>query len=164
MNSFNLVKRVVLSALAILYDIVTLFWCYILLKSLVFSFSLLCASENSIGIIGGADVGLMFFSKWAGVLIFILFILLSIANTTLLSVCAFKKQVTRKIHILLCVLLTLSFIIYLFIPIQTYLIPLSLLVDKMPLLKHMRIIYIILSLGAVVKNALLTVRKECMQI
>ena len=166
MKKIELVKKLIVSTLVILYDIVSLLWCYVLVRNLIYNVSSITVGMNGLEITVREDILAFVFEAGniLGCLLPIILVLFSMATVILLTVSMFKKQTARKLHLLLCAFLTVSFIIYLLIPIPTYVISLYLLVEKMPLLKHMRIVYSILSLGAVVTNALLATRKRRVQI
>ncbi|MBR7132064.1 MAG: hypothetical protein IKD04_00885 [Clostridia bacterium] len=48
-------KRII-SFISMLYGIVSLFWCYVLIKSLFFELSTVAIGMNGIEVIGGADI------------------------------------------------------------------------------------------------------------
>ena len=52
MNKLRLVKRFLPPALTILYDIASLFWCYVILNQLVFNFSFIYANVDGIEVVG----------------------------------------------------------------------------------------------------------------
>ena len=162
MNKFNLVKKSILSALVILYDIVSLFWCYIILSSLVFAFSLVSLSQNSIGIIGCADLPTWSFIMGGilGCACSVLFVLLSLTTVFLFTISIFKKQTNRNFNILLCVFSALTLIIYMLIPAQTYVVSLYALVRKLSFLKYIQFIYIIISLIIIVTNILFAIKRS----
>ena len=54
MSKFNLVKKSILSALVILYDVVSLFWCYIISSNFVYNLTEIQQRGPSITIIGCA--------------------------------------------------------------------------------------------------------------
>ncbi len=165
MKKVEVVKKLVLSVLVILYDIVSLFLCYVILSNLIFNLTLVSVGQNSIGIIGGAGIPTLIF-KAGNVLkcgLAILFVLLSIVTVFLLTVSMFKKQTTGKLHILLCLFSALTLIVFMPIPVQAYSIFLYVLVEKISFFKYLKIIYSILSVATVVTNALLATRKRRMQ-
>ena len=56
MKKIVLVKKLGLSALVILYDVVSLLWCYIISSNFVYNLSEIQRRGPSITIIGGADL------------------------------------------------------------------------------------------------------------
>lgn len=154
MNGLNSIKKFISSSFIILYNIVSLLWCYILVKSLIFEFSIVKIGLNGIDIIGGADTPTLIY-KMGNVIraVFpILFIILSVAIIFLLIVSILKKQMNRKLNILLSVLIALSLFVFMMIPFQTYYISFYILVKKFSFLKYTHIIYIMLSFAVIVKK------------
>ena len=72
----------------------------------------------------------------------------------------FKKQTNRKLNILLCIFLVLSLIVFIFIPTQAYAVSLYVLVRKLSFLKYLPILYVIVSLLAIIANALISKKGE----
>ena len=160
MNKFNLVKKSILSALVILYDIVSLFWCYIISSNFVYNLTKIQIKELGIEIIGGADLPTWSFIMGGvfGIAFSVLFVGLSVATTFLFTVSIFKKQTNRKFNILLCVFSAITLIIYMLIPAQTYVVSLYALVRKVSFLRYIQFIYIILSLMLIVSNILFAIK------
>lgn len=149
-------KRII-SIISMLYGIVSLFWCYILIKSLIFELSTVAIGMNGIEVIGGADIPTLIYKMGniLGCAFPILFVLLSISTVVLLTISILKKQVSRRLNILLSVSIALSLFVFMMIPFQTYYISFYILVKKFAFLKYIRIFYIILSFAVVLKNILL---------
>ena len=162
MNKFNLVKKSILSALVILYDIVSLFWCYIISSNFVYNLTKIQIKELGIEIIGGADLPTWSFIMGGvfGIAFSVLFVGLSVATTFLFTVSIFKKQTNRKFNILLCVFSAITLIIYMLIPTQTYVVSLDALVRKVSFLRYIQFIYIILSLMIIVTNILFAIKRS----
>lgn len=162
MNKFNLVKKSILSALVILYDIVSLFWCYIISSNFVYNLTKIQIKELGIEIIGGADLPTWSFIMGGvfGIAFSVLFVGLSVATTFLFTVSIFKKQTNRKFNILLCVFSAITLIIYMLIPTQTYVVSLYALVRKVSFLRYIQFIYIILSLMIIVTNILFAIKRS----
>ena len=162
MNKFNLVKKSILSALVILYDIVSLFWCYIISSNFVYNLTKIQTKELGIEIIGGADLPTWSFIMGGvfGIAFSVLFVGLSVATTFLFTVSIFKKQTNRKFNILLCVFSAITLIIYMLIPAQTYVVSLYALVRKVSFLRYIQFIYIILSLMIIVTNILFAIKRS----
>ena len=162
MNKSNLVKKSILSALVILYDIVSLFWCYIITSNFVYNLSEIQRRGPSITIIGGADLPTWSFIMGGilGCACSVLFVLLSLTTVFLFTISIFKKQTNRKFNILLCIFSALTLIIYMLIPAQTYVVSLYTLVRKLSFFKYIQFIYIIISLIIIVTNILFTIKRS----
>ncbi len=155
-------KKFILSALVTLYDIVSLFWCYILVKSLIFELSTVAIGMNGIEVIGGADIPTLIYKigNVIGVVFPMLFVLLSITTVVLLTVSIIQKQTNRKFYISLCIFSTFTLIIYKLIPAQTYAVSHYILVRKLSFLKYIQFIYIIISLIIIVTNILFAIKRR----
>lgn len=158
----NLIKKFVLYAFVIIYDVVSLFWCYIITSNFVYDLTLIQKREPSIGIIGGADL-----PTWSFIMVGILgcacsvlFVLLSLTTVFLFTISILKKQTNRKFNILLCIFSALTLIIYMLIPAQTYVVSLYALVGKLSFLKYIQFIYIIISLIIIVTNILVAIKRK----
>ena len=162
MKKIVLVKKLVLSALVILYDVVSLLWCYIISSNFVYNLSEIQRRGPSITIIGGADLPTWSFIMGGilGCACSVLFVLLSIATVFLFTVSIIQKQTNRNLNLLLCVFSALTLIIFMLIPAQTYAISLYILVRKLSFLKYIQFIYIILSLMIIVTNILFAVKRR----
>lgn len=158
----NLIKKIVLYALVIFYDIVSLFWCYIISSNFVYNLSEIQRRDPSITIIGGADLPTCSFIMCGilGCACSVLFVLLSIATVFLFTVSIIQKQTNRKFNILLCIFSALTLIIYMLIPAQTYAVSLYALVRKLSFLKYIQFIYIIISLIIIVTNILFAIKRS----
>lgn len=148
MNNLRKLKKIVFSAHLIIYDILTIFWCYIILRNIVYTYTNVFLSESSITIIGGADTPTTLFmmSKLFGCFFSIVFILLSIVILVVQIFLKSKKRISEKLNIILCVVLTLSLIVFMLIPIQRYAVSLFALVRTEFLIKYIILFYIILSI------------------
>ena len=158
----NAIKKFVLYAFVIVYDVLSLFWCYIITSNFVYNLTLIQKRGPSIGIIGGADL-----PTWSFIMVGILgcacsvlFVLLSIATVFLFTISIFKKQTNRKFNILLCIFSALTLIIYMLIPAQTYAVSLYTLVRKLSFLKYIQFIYIIISLIIILTNILFAIKRS----
>lgn len=158
----NLIKKFVLYAFVIVYDVLSLFWCYIITSNFVYDLTLIQKRGPSIGIIGGADL-----PTWSFIMVGILgcacsvlFVLLSLTTVILLTVSIIQKQTNRKFNILLCIFSALTLIIYMLIPAQTYVVSLYTLVRKLSFLKYIQFIYIIISLIIIVTNILFAIKRK----
>ncbi len=161
MNKPNLIEKFISFLLVILYDIVSLLWCYIITNNFVYNLTEIQIRESSIGIIGGADLPTWSFIMGGvfGIAFSVLFVVLSLATIFLFTVSIFKKQINRKLNILLCIFLVLPLIVFIFIPTQAYVVSLYILVGKLSFLKYLPILYVIVSLLAIVANALIAIKK-----
>lgn len=161
MNGLNSIKKFISSSLIILYNIISLLWCYILVKSLIFELFTVAIGTNGIEVIGVADIPILIYKMGnvIGVVYPMLFVLISLANVFLFTVSIFKKQLNRKFNILLCVFSALTLIIYMLIPAQTYVVSLYALVRKLSFLKYIQFIYIIISLIIIVTNILFAIKR-----
>ncbi len=159
---FNLVKKSILSALVILYNVVSLLWCYIISSNFVYNLTEIQRRDPSITIIGGADLPTWSFIMGGilGCACSVLFVLLSLTTVFLFTVSIIQKQTNRKFKILLCIFLALTLIIYMLIPAQTYAVSLYALVRKVSFLKYIQFIYIILSLMIIVISFLFAVKRR----
>ncbi len=158
----NLLNKVAFFILVFIYDIVSLFWCYILVKSLIFELSTVAIGMNGIEVIGGADIPTLIYKMGnvIGVVFPILFVLLSITTVVLFTLSIFKKQTNRKFNILLCIFLVLSLIVFMMIPAQTYAISLYLLARKLSFIRYIGVFYIVLSIAIIVINILFSIGKK----
>lgn len=160
MCKLNLVKKSIFSALVALYDVVSVFWCYIISSSIIYQLTNIHINDASMGIIGGADLptGSFLIGGILRCVCSVLFVLLSLTTVFLFTISIFKKQTNRKLNILLCIFLVLTLIIYMLIPAQTYVVSLYALVRKLSFLKYIQFIYVILSLMIIVTNILFAIK------
>ncbi|MBR5223067.1 MAG: hypothetical protein IKV81_02760 [Clostridia bacterium] len=154
-------KKIILSTLAVLYDIISLLWCYIMVVNMVFNLTTVEIGQNGIemGIIGGADLPTWSFIMVGvfGIAFSVLFVLLSLATVFLLTISVFKKHQRPIINILLCVFSALTLIIFMLIPSQTYAIMLYVLVKEISLLKYF---FIVLSVFVLIRNIFPLIKKK----
>lgn len=162
MSKSNLIKKSVLYAFVIIYDVVSILWCYIISSNFVYNLTEIQMNEHSIGIIGGADLPTWSFIMGGilGCACSVLFVLLSIATVFLFTVSIIQKQTNRKFNILLCIFSALTLIIYMLIPAQTYAVSLYALVRKLSFLKYIQFIYIIISLIIILTNILFAIKRS----
>ena len=155
------IKKSAFFVAVILYSVISLFWCYVILNNLPYNIHLLSAGKNgTVGIIGGADIP-TFRYKYENIVFIVAsisFMLASVASAALLNVSVFKKQNGKKSATLLCVLLALSLVSFMLIPVQSYVVSLFVLAQKVPFAFYLQIIYIALSLSLVAKNIKSAVR------
>lgn len=158
----NLIKKFAFFTLIFIYDLVSLLWCYIISSNFVYNLTEIQQKGPSITIIGGADLPTWCFIMGGilGCVCTVLFALLSLTTVVLFTVSIFKKQTNRKLNILLCIFLVLSLIVFIFIPTQAYAVSLYVLVRKLSFLKYLPILYVIVSLLAIIANALISKKGE----
>lgn len=158
----NAINKLIFTTLIFAYDIVSLFWCYIISSNFVYNLTEIQQRGPSITIIGGADLPTWSFIMGGilGCACSVLFVLLSLTTVFLFTISILKKQTNRKLNILLCIFLVLTLIIYMLIPAQTYVVSLYALVRKLSFLKYIQFIYIIISLIIIVTNILFAIKRS----
>ena len=138
-------KRLTNIVLTTVYGIVALFWCYVLVSALVYSYSDLYVDSNSVGIIGGAENPALLFGLktmlLSPIILIALFILCSFATVVIGMIVALRKQPRRSLHIAVCVLVMVSLLLFLLIPIQTYVVSLYLLGKFVSIVRYTQYIY-----------------------
>lgn len=130
---------------AILFDILTLFWCGVFLENIIYSVTRISADKGAVGIIGGADFPTLLFILQTNGLIQIFFIPASIAAGILLTISAFKSLKIKHIRIILTVLIFVSALVFLLIPPQSSAVSLYTVLRKIPFLKYVNLIYILIA-------------------
>lgn len=158
----NLIKKFVLYAFVIIYDVVSLLWCYIISSNFVYNLTEIQLRDPSITIIGGADLPTWSFIMGGilGCACSVLFVLLSLATVFLFTVSIIQKQNNRKFYILLCTFSALTLIVFMLIPARTYAVSLYALVRKLSFLKYIQFFYIIISLIIIVTNILVAIKSS----
>ena len=157
MKKLNTIKQISTHILVILYEIISVFWCYIIINNIVYSHFRVYAEHESIGIIGGADTPTMMFImgellKWN---FSILFVIICIVTIFILNFSLFKKKVSKKFNKILCVFSVLSLIVFMLVPAQSYAVSLYTVFRILPFTKYIQIIYIIVSIMVVAINLFL---------
>ena len=108
-------KKTLFCIVTIIYDIVALFWCYVITSDIIYELTSIGVNEGSIGIIGGADLPTLTFMLQTGAIFsFILHITLALLNIViplLLTIAAFRTKTNRALNIWLIVLLGACLII-----------------------------------------------------
>lgn len=160
MNESNPIKKCGLSALVILYAVLSLFWCDIFLKAIVYAFSMVHASENSIGIIGGADILATLSFILTRAFLYFLFILLSMVTVFLSAAIALKKIASPKWMLLFCLSASLCLIVFLLIPPQTYTIPLYIVFRKFPFVSYAKVVYCMIAVALICITAFPLIKKR----
>lgn len=152
-------KKNIFRIVAVIYDIVALFWCYVMTSALIYEFTNIHINDGSIGIIGGADwpTAIILLNSGAifAYLLHIAFALLNIVIPVLLTIAAFKTQAKRRLNICLIVLLGVALTFFICIPPQTYIVSLYAAVLRIGYLAAiLKIAYFLLSFTAIVLNIL----------
>ena len=147
-----LLKKNIFRIVAIIYDIVTLFWCYVLGSNLFYNFINISVNKGSIGIIGGADfpIAVFQFSMILRAILPILFIILSLSSVILLTISAFKTSVSKKANIWFICLLGTAITLFWLLPVMTYIVALYATVFGIGVLVYVaKILYYVASFGAI---------------
>ncbi len=150
MKKSNFIKKLLLLLLVILYSILSMFFCYIITSSVIYSILCITIDDASIGvgIIGGADTPTAIFimTKILNCNFSLLFVFFSIVTIVLLTVSIFKKQKSTVLNVICLIFLALSIFFFIMIPLQSYIIPLYYFVSRYTFLKFIQFFYIIISL------------------
>lgn len=154
---------------AIVYDIVALFWCYVITSDIIYELTPIGVNEGSIGIIGGADWPTAIFMLQTGAIFSLIFfvslILLNLVNAVLLTIAAFKPKIKRALNIWLIVLLGVALTFFILIPPQTYIVALYAAVLRLGYLAAiLKIAYFVLSIAAIVLNILALIKRKDVKI
>jgi hypothetical protein len=160
-----LLKKNIFRIVAVIYDIVALFWCYVMASALIYEFTNIHIKDGSIGIIVGADLPtLMFMLQTGAIFSFILhitFALLNIVIPLLLTIAAFRIKTNRALNIWLIVLLGIALTIFILIPTQMYIVALYAAVLRIGYLAAiLKIAYFVLSGSAIVLNILALIKRK----
>lgn len=152
-------KKNIFRIVAVIYDIVALFWCYVITSDIIYELTSIGVNEGSIGIIGGADLPTLTFMLQTGAIfsfiLHITFALLNIVIPLLLTIAAFRTKTNRALNIWLIVLLGVALIFFILIPAQTYIVALYAAVLRLGYLAAiLKIAYFVLSGSAIVLNIL----------
>lgn len=163
MNKHEKAKKLILSVFVILYGAVSLFWCCIILRQIIYDFSFITMNESSIGIIGGADLPTLIFMlsiekifEW---IFSVLFLILSVGTVILLTVSIFKNKISKKYRVMLCILEVINLIAFMLIPVQTYAVSLYSFTREFLIAGYLPVAYIAISAAVIAMNILLTMKK-----
>ena len=148
-----ILKKISISAIAVLYDIATVIWYYIAIKNFIFVFK----SLSYVGIIGIHDwkaaLSLMFkFGYIWDLILAILFTALNTIIAVLLTRMALGKQFSKKLKILLCVLLGILLVFFILVPFYTYLWALYAVFRRIRLISVFGFVYFVIIVGALAFN------------
>jgi hypothetical protein len=160
-----LLKKNIFRIVAVIYDIVALFWCYVMASALIYEFTNIHIKDGSIGIIVGADLPTLTFMLQTGAifscLLHITFALLNIVIPLLLTIAAFRIKTNRALNIWLIVLLGIALTIFILIPTQMYIVALYAAVLSIGYLAViLKIAYFVLSGSAIVLNILVLTKRK----
>ena len=158
-----LLKKNIFRIVAIIYDIVALFWCYVMASALIYEFTNIHIKDGSIGII--ADLPTLTFMLQTGAIfsfiLHITFALLNIVIPLLLTIAVFRIKTNRALNIWLIVLLGIALTIFILIPIQMYIVALYAAVLRIGYLAAiLKITYFVLSGSAIVLNILALIKRK----
>lgn len=163
MNKHEKAKKLILSVFVILYGAVSLFWCCIILRQIIYDFSFVATNESSIGIIGGADLPTLTFmlatERIFGWIFSVLFLILSVGTVILLTLSIFKNKISKKYRVMLCILEVINLIAFILIPPQTYAVSLYSFTREFLIAGYLPVAYIAISAAVIAMNILLTMKK-----
>lgn len=136
-----ILKKWIYPVLLVLYNILSLFWGYIFLRSVLWRMTSVRTDEE----------GMTTFVDIAGVPVFELvfwfsFIALSVGILLLCIVAVIKKS--RKLNVFIGICILINTIVFRMIPPQMYMIEIYLVVLKIPLARYASIYYNILAVAA----------------
>ena len=156
-----ILKKILFSAIAVFYDIATVIWYYIVIKNFIFVFR----SYRLVGIIGVSDwkASLSFIFKFGYIWDFVLPILFMALNTIiaiLLTRMAVGKRFSRKIKIILCVLLGILLVFYMLVPFYTYLWTLYAVFKRIRLISVFGFVYFVIIVVTLALNIFTLKNKE----
>jgi hypothetical protein len=158
-------RKNIFRIVAVIYDIVALFWCYVMASALIYEFTNIHIKDGSIGIIVGADLPTLTFMLQTGAIfsfiLHITFALLNIVIPLLLTIAAFRTETNRALNIWLIVLLGIALTIFILIPTQMYIVALYAAVLSIGYLAAiLKIAYFVLSGSAIVLNILALIKRK----
>lgn len=165
----NKLKKFIFTPFVFIYDIATLFWCYIITLSIIDNFVTYKIGVDGLHtIIGGADTPtlIFIFQTLLGSAFQIVFVVISLFTAALLTIAVFKNQIKLKFNILFCITSVISLFIFMLIPageyaVQAYMTirPIYILLGTMPFyLQYANRIYMIISLVVIILNLLLLIK------
>ena len=137
----------------IIYDITTVIWYYIVIINFIFVFK----SLSLVGIIGISDskasLSLMFeFGYIWDLMLVILFLALNTFIAVLLTRMALGKQFSRRIKMLICVLMGILLVFYILVPFHTYLWALYAVLKKVRLISVFSFVYLVITVATLAFN------------
>lgn len=157
-------KKIIFRIVAIIYDIVALFWCCVLASNLIYNLTYVIVGEDIIGIFGGVDYLTTVFEygkifRW---ILPIAFIISSLFSVILLTVTAFKTRVEKRTNIWLICLLGGALTLFLLFPKMTYIITLySCIALRIEILNIVaNILYCLVLIGAIGFNVFSLIKRK----
>lgn len=154
----NNIIKIVNWTLVILYDIVSVFWCYIFIDNIIFNFTntkiVHFGLDYTAYPIGGIDTTSWEFiiENLLGSILPAIFIILSVTTALLLTMSALNKQTTKKLNILLIIFATFSLLIFFAMPEQSYSVSLYKLMRKERHIQDFLLFYIPISISVISIN------------
>ena len=119
-------KKNIFRIVAVIYDIVALFWCCVLARDLIYHFIYVKLGGDNIGLFGGIGypTAVFEYDEIFRLILPITFIILSLFSVVLLTISAFKTCVKKRTNIWLICLLGGALTLFLLFPAMTCLITL----------------------------------------
>ncbi len=154
----NNIIKIVNWTLVILYDIVSVFWCYIFIDNIIFNFTntkiVHFGLDYTAYPIGGIDTTSWEFiiENLLGSILPAIFIILSVTTALLLTMSALNRQTTKKLNILLIIFATFSLLIFFAMPEQSYSVSLYKLMRKGRHIQDFLLFYIPISISVISIN------------
>ena len=162
----NLIKKFVLYAFVIIYDVVSLLWCYIFIETMIFNFT-----NTKIGYfgpdvtahaVGGIDTTSHEFiiKNILGSILPAIFIHLTVVTTFLLTMSVLKKQMSRKSNILLSIFAAISLMMIFVMPERASFFTYYKLMREARIIQYSLLFYILISLIIIVTNILFAIKRS----
>lgn len=156
-------KKNIFRIVAVIYDIVALFWCCVLARDLIY-FIYVKLGGDDIGLFGGIGypTAVFEYDEIFRLILPITFIILSLFSVVLLTISAFKTCVKKRTNIWLICLLAGALTLFLLFPAMTYLITLinrlAFRIGVINIVTH--ILYYIASLVAIGFNVFSLIKRK----
>lgn len=168
----NKLKKFIFTPFVFIYDIATLFWCYIITLSIIDSFVTYKIGVDGLHtIIGGAGTPTLIFvlQNLLSATFQILFVVISLFTAVLLTIAVFKKQIKLKFNILFLITSVISLFIFMLIPAGEYTVlaymtirPIHISLGTMQFylqyVQYANRLYMIISLVVIILNVLLLIK------
>lgn len=157
-------KRNIFRIVAIIYDIVALFWCCVLARDLIYHFIYVKLGGDNIGLFGGIGypTAVFEYDEIFRLILPITFIILSLFSVVLLTISAFKSCVKKRTNIWLICLLAGALTLFFLFPYMTLIITLinrlAFRIGVINIVTH--ILYYIASLGAIGFNVFSLIKRK----
>ena len=156
-------KKNIFRIVAVIYDIVALFWCCVLARDLIYYFYVKLGGDD-IGLFGGIGypTAVFEYDEILRLILPITFIILSLFSVVLLTISAFKTCVKKRTNIWLICLLAGALTLFLLFPAMTSLITLinrlAFRIGVINIVTH--ILYYIASLVAIGFNVFSLIKRK----